>query len=87
MLRISLPHEQGQRHHIRLLLVDFVKHTRIIVKLNAFNSVARDQHVHFRHWAENSNFCKPHKGPINVALPFIMCAELLILHDLELVSG
>lgn len=84
VVRIPLPHHEAERQNVRVLLVGLVEAARVIVKLNAFDSVASDEHVDLRHGAENA---KVSEGLVDVALPLLRRSELLVLHQLELVGG
>jgi len=83
MSLISLLHNKWKRQDIRLLLVDLIVSARLIIKLNAFSTITGNQDIHFRHWTKDSILPQVF---IHVQLPLLGWPELLIFHQLEVIS-
>ena len=83
MFGVTSAHHQRQGQYVRFLLVDFVVAALIIVELNAFNAVARNQNIHLAHRAEDTLLTQV---LVHMELPLLRASELLFLYELKLAS-
>lgn len=86
VVRVAFAHQQRQGQHVGLLAVGLVVSSGVVVKLDAFNSIAGDEHVDLRQGAEDSSVeRKVDHGATDVPVPLIGGPELLVLVQLELI--